>query len=112
MDGKPSGVVPKPMRGGTGLVYERGTEGLRGQDLAGETPGEDRPRGSPGNTGLPERIRRMLTSLEPRESTDASSFGAKREGIRKRQEGEAQSWHELVRERVVRRGRLPAGETL
>jgi hypothetical protein len=91
MDGQPSSVVPKPMRGGTELACGRGTEGLEGQHLAGVTPGEDRPRGSPGNTDPPERIRRMLTSLEPRESADASSFGAEREQAQERHEGEVQS---------------------
>jgi hypothetical protein len=86
MDGQPSGVVPKPMRGGT--AFARGTETREVETSKGK--GQERiGRGPPGNTGPRERIRRMLTSSEPRPHRDAIILRGGGERSEKRQGGEA-----------------------
>jgi hypothetical protein len=62
MGGSPSSGMSKPMRGGPVEARDQTcgvntSEGERQERIG---------RGSPGNTGLRYRIRRVLTSLEPR----------------------------------------------
>jgi hypothetical protein len=70
-------------------------------------------RGSPGNTGLRERIHRMLKTLEPRAVCERGRpSGRQRERPRKRQEGKGASCGRVIRGPVVRRVWLPVGENL
>jgi hypothetical protein len=57
MDGSPSGVMSKPMRGGT---VEARTRGPWGQYLGEDNARRGSTRGDPVNTGRGERIHRML----------------------------------------------------